>query len=146
MPSGDKTGEVRPRQDVGVSSCRESTEPRLTATEVFSFAASFGSNFISQSSITAFLSQPLLTELFESTVSPGLALPGLKFMPLTQKCNSTQRQLFHGAVGTPTALLGRRIRYLPFRRDGHFWLCVLGQVYVGSVLEHKGWDALHFAH
>lgn len=43
--------------------------------EVFSFAASFESIFISQSFITDFLSQPLLTELFENTVSPGLALP-----------------------------------------------------------------------
>lgn len=92
MLSGGKTGEVRPRQDVGVSSRRESTQPRLTATELFSFAASFESNFISQFFITNFHSQPLLTELFESTVSPGLALPGLKCLsPLTQRCNSTQR-------------------------------------------------------
>lgn len=75
MLSGGRTGEVRPGQDVEISTCSESTQPRMTATEVFSFAPSFESIFISHSFITDFLSQPLRTELFDSTVLLVLALP-----------------------------------------------------------------------
>lgn len=101
MLSGGRTGEVRPGQDVGLSSCSESTQPRMTATEAFRFAASFGSNFISQSFITGFLSQPLLTELFESTVSPGLALPRFEIHATTYaEVQQHTKMLVYGTVGT----------------------------------------------
>lgn len=47
---------MRPGQDVGVGAHSENIQPRMTATEAFSFAASFESIFISQSDITDFLS------------------------------------------------------------------------------------------
>lgn len=104
MLSGVRT-EVRPGQDVGVSACSESTQPRMTATEAFSFAASFESIFISQSFISDFLSQRLLTELFESIVSPGLALPRFEIHPpFMQRCNSIQRYFSVPLQAPPTAL------------------------------------------
>lgn len=102
---GGRTGEARSGQDVGVSACSKNTQPRTTATEAFSFAASFKSIFISQSFIIDFLSQPLLTELFESTVSPGLALPRFE-IHATIYAEQHTRIPFCGTVGTPTPLPG----------------------------------------
>lgn len=146
MLSGVRT-EVRPGQDVGVSACSESTQPRMTATEAFSFAASFESIFISQSFISDFLSQRLLTELFESIVSPGLALPRFEIHPpLMQRCNRYTKILFCATAGTANS--SSQCEGLDICLSGGMVTsgCVCLGRCMGSVLAYKGWDALHFAH
>lgn len=67
----------------------------MTATEAFSFVASFESIFISQSDTTDFLSQPLPTGSVRSSLKArahlGWVSPGLFFTPsFMQQSNSVQ--------------------------------------------------------